>query len=153
MVGKVAANRSCNPGRGDTPLPEAYDFNVKEFTVNLANRPGMLAALTETLAAAGVSIEALAAFGFDDEGQVRVIVDNAEATRQALRGAGLAATERTILTTTLSPRPTSLAEMARSLADGGVNIEAMYLLNSCADGLEFAVAVDEPERARPHLQP
>ena len=57
-----------------------------------------------------------------------------------------------MLTATLSPRPTSLAKMARSLADSGINIDAMYLLNSCADGLEFAVAVDEPERAASHLQ-
>jgi hypothetical protein len=126
---------------------------MKEFTVNLANRPGMLAALTETLAEAGVSIEALAAFGLDAEGYVRVIVDDAGTTRQALRAAGLASTERTVLTTTLDHRPTSLAEMARSLANSGVNIDAMYLLNSCADGLEFAVAVDEPDRARPHLRP
>jgi len=126
---------------------------MTEFTVSLANRPGMLAALTETLAAAGVTIEALAAFGLDDEGYVRVIVDDAPATRQALRTAGLTSTERTILTTTLSPRPTSLAEMARSLADVGVNIDAMYLLNSCDDGLQFAVAVDDAERARPQLRP
>jgi hypothetical protein len=126
---------------------------MTEFTVNLANRPGMLAALTETLAAAGITVEALAAFGLDEEGQVRVIVDDAGATRQALQSAGLTATERTILTTTLSPRPTSLAEMARSLADSGVNIDAMYLLNSCADGLQYAVAVDEPDRAQPHLRP
>ena len=125
---------------------------MTEFTVKLANRPGMLAALTETLAEAGVAIEALAAFGLDDEGYVRVIVDNAEATRQALRSAGLTATERKVLTTTLSHQPSSLAKMTRSLANGGVNIDAMYLLNSCADGLEFAVAVDEPDRARPYLQ-
>ena len=123
-----------------------------EFTVNLANRPGMLAALTETLAEAGVSIEALAAFGLDDEGYVRVIVDDAGTTRQALKGAGLTSTERTVLTTTLSHQPASLAEMTRSLANSGVNIDAMYLLNSCADGLEFAVAVDEPDLARPHLR-
>lgn len=125
---------------------------MTEFTVNLANRPGMLAALTETLTAAGITIEALAAFGLDEEGHVRVVVDDATTTRHALQSAGLTATERTILTATLSPRSTSLAEMARSLADVGVNIDAMYLLNSCADGLEYAVAVDEPERARLHLQ-
>ena len=125
---------------------------MTEFTVNLANRPGMLAALTETLAAAGVMIEALAAFGLDEEGHVRVIVDNADATRQALRSAGLTSSERSVLTATLSPRPTSLAEMTRSLADSGINIDAMYLLNSCADGLEYAVAVNEPDRARAHLQ-
>lgn len=137
---------------GDAHHHVAYDLDMREFTVNLANRPGMLAALTETLANAGITIEALAAFGLDDEGQVRVVVDDADATRHALRSAGLTAVERTILTTTLSPRPTSLAEMTRALADSGVNIDAMYLLNSCADGLEFAVAVDEPERALPHLQ-
>ena len=120
---------------------------MTEFTVNLANRPGMLAALTETLAEAGVMIEALAAFGLDEEGHVRIIVDNAADTRRALKSAGLTASERT-----LSPRPTSLAEMTRSLADSGVNIDAMYLLNSCAEGLEYAVAVDEPDRARTHLQ-
>ncbi len=135
------------------PDHKAYDLKMKEFTVHLANRPGMLAALTETLTGAGVTIEALAAFGLNEEGYVRVIVDDAETARQALRGAGLNATERTILTTTLSHRPTSVAEMARSLADSGVNIDAMYLLNSCADGLEFAVAVDEPERVRSQLQP
>jgi hypothetical protein len=134
------------------PHNQAYALEMKEFTVNLANRPGMLASLTETLTEAGVAIEALAAFGLDDEGYVRVIVDNAEATRQALRAAGLGATERKILTMTLPHRPASLSEMTRSLAESGVNIEAMYLLNSCADGMEFAVAVDDPDRARLHLQ-
>ena len=149
----AAASSSRRAAESEIPHPEAYDSEMTEFTVNLANRPGMLAALTETLAAAGVTIEALAAFGLDDEGYVRVIVDDAAEARQSLRAAGLIFTERAILTTTLSPRPNSLAEMARSLADSGINIDAMYLLNSCAAGLEFAVVVDEPERARPHLQP
>jgi len=99
-----------------------------------------------------VTIEALAAFGLNDEGYVRVIVDDAGAARQALQSAGLSSTERQILTTTLSPRPSSLAEMTRSLAESGVNIDAMYLLNSGVDGLEFAVAVDEPDRALRHLR-
>lgn len=120
--------------------------------MSLANRPGMLARLTETLAEAGVNIEALAAFGVNEEGFVRLIVDNAEATRSALRTAGLVSTERSVLTTTLPHRPGTLARMTRSLADSGVNIEAMYLLRSSADGLEFAVAVDEPETARVHLR-
>jgi hypothetical protein len=124
---------------------------MTEFSVRLANRPGMLAALAETLADAGVNIEALAAFGFDEEGIVRVIVDNAVVARRALREAGLDATERQVLTTHLDNRPGSLARMARQLADGGVNIDAVYLLNSTAEGLEFAVAVSEIEQARQQL--
>ena len=80
-----------------------------------------------------------------------MIVDNAEAARHALRGAGLSASERTVLTTLLPHRPGTLARMTRSLADGGVNIEALYLLNSSADGLEFAVCVDDPDVALRHL--
>ena len=38
--------------------------------------------------------------------------------------------------------------MTRRLADAKVNIDAMYLLRSSAEGLEFAIAVDEPQRAR-----
>ena len=124
---------------------------MTEFSVRLANRPGMLAALAETLASAGVNIEALAAFGFDEEGLVRLIVNDAATARRALREAGLQATEREVLTTVLENRPGSLAKMARQLADGGVNIDAVYLLNSRAEGLEFAVAVRELEVARQQL--
>ncbi|HKZ24329.1 MAG TPA: ACT domain-containing protein [Acidimicrobiia bacterium] len=48
---------------------------MTEFVVRMANRPGMLASLTETLAAAGINIDALAAYGVDDEGIVRLVVD------------------------------------------------------------------------------
>ncbi|MFQ5966409.1 MAG: ACT domain-containing protein [Acidimicrobiia bacterium] len=124
---------------------------MKEFSVRLANRPGMLASLAQTLADANVNIEALAAFGFDEEGIVRLIVDDAEIARRALREAGLRATEREVLTTVLEDRPGSLAKMARELADAGVNIDAVYLLRTNSTGLEFAVAVDETELARERL--
>ncbi len=75
---RAAASSRLRNRAEPNPVDVAYHLEMTEFTVNLANRPGMLAALTETLAAAGVMIEALAAFGLDDEGHVRVIVDNAE---------------------------------------------------------------------------
>ena len=124
---------------------------MTEFTVHLANRPGMLAMLAERLASAGVNLEALAAYGIAEEGRVHLMVDDATAARSVLRGAGLAFDEREVLVTTLSHRPGSVAAMARSLADAGVNIEAVYLLRCSAGGMEFAVAVDDPETARTHL--
>ncbi len=44
---------------------------MTEFTIQLSNRPGQLAALAKMLADAGVNIEALAAFGVEDLGVVR----------------------------------------------------------------------------------
>lgn len=126
---------------------------MTEFTVHLANRPGMLAMLAEQIASAGVNIEALAAYGVGEEGRVHLMAGDAAAVRSVLRRAGLSFNEREVLLTTLSPRPGSLAAMARSLADAGVNIEALYLLRCSAEGLEFAIAVDDPETARRHLAP
>ena len=126
---------------------------MTEFTVHLANRPGMLAMLAEQIASTGVNIEALAAYGVGEEGRVHLMAGDAAAVRSVLRRAGLSFNEREVLLTTLSPRPGSLAAMARSLADAGVNIEALYLLRCSAEGLEFAVAVDDPQTARRHLAP
>jgi hypothetical protein len=41
--------------------------------------------------------------------------------------------------------------MAHRLAEAGVNIEAIYLLRTHPDGVEFAVAVDQPSVAESRL--
>jgi len=124
---------------------------MTEFTVFLANRPGMLALLAERLGDAGVNIEALAAFGLNETGLVRLIVDDAATTERVLDTADIGFEQRDILTTILPDRPGAMATMARRLADADVNIDAVYLLRSSAEGLEFAVAVDELPAARPLL--
>ena len=76
------------------------------------------------------------------------MVDDEVTTRSVLRRAGVAFEEREVMITTLPHRPGALATMARRLADAGVNIDAVYLLNSSAEGLDFALAVDEVAAAR-----
>ncbi|MGH9166782.1 MAG: hypothetical protein ACRD02_02980 [Acidimicrobiia bacterium] len=124
---------------------------VTEFTLKLANRPGQLAALAEILGSAGVNIEALAAFGMNEEGHVRMVVSDPELARRALDEAGFTLEEREILSTVLPNHPGSFAKMARSLAEAGVNIDAAYLLRTGPDGHEFAIAVTELEPAQHRL--
>ena len=124
---------------------------MTEFTIRLANRPGMLAELAQLLGQAGVNIEALAAFGHGEDGQVRIIVDNADTTRRTFQAAGISLDERQVITTILPNRPGELARMTKELAEGGVNIDAMYLLNTHADGREFAVAVTDGDTAQSRL--
>lgn len=126
---------------------------MTEFTVHLANRPGMLATLTEQISSSGVNIEALAAFGIGEIGVVRLMVDDAVTTRSVLRRAGMAFEERIVAVTTLPHRPGALAAMARNLADAGINIDAVYLLRCSAEGMEFAIGVDDPGRAAERLAP
>jgi len=37
------------------------------------------------------------------------------------------------------------------IADAGINIDALYVLRSNAEGIELAVSIDEPERSMPNL--
>ena len=125
---------------------------MTEFVVAMENRPGRLASLTEALADAGVNIEALTAYGYDGEASVRLIVSDSTVAARVLGEAGLQYDERTVLTVHLPHRPGELAKLTRSLADAGVNIDALYVLRSNADGIELAISVDQPATALPHLQ-
>lgn len=125
---------------------------VTEFIVSMENRPGRLAALTEALAAFGVNIEALTAYGHDGEGTVRLITSDAPTTRRVLNEADLHHTEHTALAVSLPHRPGELARLTRLLADAGVNIDALYVLRANSDGIDLAISVDQPETALPHLE-
>ena len=124
---------------------------MKEFSVTLANKPGQLATLAGRLADAGVHIESLAAIGSDGESLVRFMPDDADAARRVLTGAGVHFEERPILDTFLPDEPGALASVTQRLADAGVNIDSIYLLHSSAEGLHFAVTVDDPELGRAQL--
>ncbi len=125
---------------------------MKEFSVTLANQPGQLATLARRLSDAGVHIQSLAAIGTDNESLIRLMPDDADATRRVLQDAGLHFEERLVLDTFLPDEPGALAEVAQRLADAGVNIDSMYLLHSNAEGLHFAVTVDDPQAARANLR-
>ena len=122
-----------------------------EFSVNMANRPGQLASLARELANAGVNIEALAAMTDGPDGHIKLVVDDETSARVVLRDAGVNYRERRVINAILHDSPGALADMAEALAKTGVNIEAMYLLNSNAEGLHFAVAVDDSESAQERL--
>lgn len=125
---------------------------MKEFSVTLANQPGQLATLARKLSDAGVHIQSLAAIGSDSESLVRLMPDDDDATRRVLHASGLHFEERLVLDTFLPDEPGALAEVAQRLADAGVNIESIYLLHSNAEGLHFAVTVDDPQLAQANLR-
>ncbi len=124
---------------------------MTEFTIQLANRPGQLAGLAKMMADAGVNIEALAAFGIEDLGVVRMLVDDPSAAREVLDEGGLVAQEREVITTVISHEPGTLAQLTQSLADAEVNIDGLYFLHANSDSIELALAVDDPNTARTRI--
>ena len=116
-----------------------------EFVVRLDNHPGALSALTDVLGDSGINIEAMSAWGANGNGVVRLITDNENTTRHVLAEAGLVNTEHRVLTALVVDEPGSLARVTRQLGEAGINIEALYVLRSSSDGIELALAVDDPD--------
>lgn len=124
---------------------------MTEFTVHLANQPGQLATLARRLSDAGVNIDAFAAFAGGEMGVVRFVADHADTARRVLNEADLVYDEHRVITTVISSQAGALARMTESLADTGVNIDAMYLLHTDGEHMQYALAVNDPDTAVEHL--
>jgi hypothetical protein len=100
---------------------------MKDLTVVLEDRPGELAKLGEATGAAGINIEGMSAQTREGRGELHILVEDAQAGREALSGAGIEVQEeRDALVVAVEDRPGTMAEVARKLADAGVNVEFAY---------------------------
>jgi hypothetical protein len=102
---------------------------MKDLTVSLEDRPGTLADLGEALGKAGINIEGLTAVSSEGRAIVHVLVEDAAA---ALEGAGIKVEgEAEPLISELPSgqvdQPGVVGQMARAMADAGVNIQVVYL--------------------------
>lgn len=105
---------------------------MKDLTVSLEDKPGELARMGEALGGAGVNIEGMAAMTAEGRGIIHLLVEDASATRAALEGAGIAiAGEADPLIAEFPAdqvdRPGAMGEMARAVAEAGVNVQVVYL--------------------------
>ena len=122
-----------------------------DLTVVLTDEPGELAKLGQTTGTAGVNIQGMCAFTGEGRGIIHLLVANGSAERAvtALEEAGMGvADKREVLVVDIADRPGSLGEMARELADAGVNIELLY---TTFGGVRIVIATDDLDSARAAL--
>jgi hypothetical protein len=105
---------------------------MKDLTVSLEDRPGTLATLGETLGEAGINLEGLCAVTHEGRGIIHILVQDPAKARSALEQAGIKVEgEGDPLVSELPQdqidRPGRLGEMARKVADAGVNVQVVYL--------------------------
>jgi hypothetical protein len=100
-----------------------------DIRIEADNRPGQLAAIGEELGKAGVNIDGFSATVDDGRGFLHLLVEDGATARQALEAAGftVAGEREAIVLDNVEDRPGYLGELARRLADAGVNIESAYL--------------------------
>ena len=118
---------------------------VKDLTIILQDRPGTLADMGEILGKAGINIEGMCATQCQDKGIIHILVEDSAGARQALKAKGIeVTTEREVLVKEIENRPGTLGEVARKLANAGVNIELVYP----ATKTRLVIGVDNLEKAR-----
>lgn len=106
---------------------------MHDLMVNLANEPGTLARLGDTLGNAGINIEGVcglvgAAAG---GGEVHILVADAQMARDALSDAGIeASAERDVEVVSVIDQPGEMGRHLRKIGDAGVNVDLVYLATS-----------------------
>ena len=122
-----------------------------DLTVILSDEPGHLPELGSATGVAGINILGLCAFTGEGRGIIHVLVEDAVAERasKVLQDAGMGvADRRPVLVVDIEDRPGSLGELARELAEAGVNIELLY---TTFGGVRVVIATDDLESARAAL--
>jgi hypothetical protein len=125
---------------------------MRDFVIHLGHRPGELAGVTNALSLQGVNIKSLAAMTLGNEALLRLIPDDAEAARDALRAANIRFEEKELINVLLENRAGEVTGVAAKLADAGLNLEAAYVVGLADDMIELAIAVDDVKKAKKLLE-
>jgi hypothetical protein len=121
----------------------------QDLTVIMEDRPGKLADLGEATGKAGVNIDGLCAMVGDGKGFIHLLVDDADAARKALEDAGISvADEREAVVVDLHDKPGAMGEIARDLAEAGVNIDVAYTIFS---GVRLVIITEDTDKAKAAL--
>src|SRR5262245_24813927 len=112
---------------------------MRDFAIQLTHRPGELARVANALSSQRVNIKAVAGLAIDKYVTVRIIADNVQAARTAFESANIRYEESEIVQVLLEHRAGELAMVSTKLADGGVNLRAIYLTGIAGNLVELAI--------------
>lgn len=118
------------------------------FSVDLEDKPGELARVTEAIAQKGINIIGFSGATAGGRGAVLITTNDEEGTRRALAEAGCQVREAELVTASLEHKPGSLAATARKLADAGINISGAMPVGMSEGKVSVAFATDQPAKAR-----
>jgi hypothetical protein len=122
---------------------------MKDLTVIMEDQPGKLADLGEATGRAGINIAGLCAMVGDGKGFIHILVEDEDAARKALGEAGIQiADEREAVIVDLHDKPGAMGEIARDLAEAGVNIDVAYTIFT---GVRLVILTEDVEAAREAL--
>lgn len=101
-------------------------MSLKQISVFLENKPGMMFSVTELLAQNNIDMRALSLAETSEFGIVRLIVDDVYATSTVLKDAGFIHNITKVLGVAIPDEPGGLHRVLEALKEADINVEYMY---------------------------
>lgn len=102
-------------------------MSIRQLSVFVENKQGHLAACLDTLAEGEVNVLSFTIADTTDYGILRLVVDEVDLAKHLLTAADYAVVEHPVVCAQVPHRPGALADIARMVADSGLDIEYIYL--------------------------
>ena len=123
-------------------------MQVEQISVFLENKSGRLSEVTAILSEAKVNIRALALADTSDFGVLRLIVDDTEKARQALKHNGFTVGKTNVVAVEVADRPGGLHEILTLLHNAELNVEYMYaFVRSSGDNAVMIFRIEKDREA------
>lgn len=100
-----------------------------DLVIEVDNRPGALAQIAAAISDAGVNLAAATCVGIGERAELHILVPHAEAARHALAitHQAVVTREREVVVVEIEDRPGALADLARTVAEAGVDLDLVYV--------------------------
>ena len=122
---------------------------MKDLTISLGDHPGSLAKVGEALGKAGVNIEGICGVTVQGKGVIHLLVGDAAKARRALEANHIdVAKETEVMVLPIEDRPGVLGNVARRLANAGVNLQLAYMATSA----RLVVGADDLGKVRAAIE-
>ena len=105
-----------------------------QFSVFLANKPGVLSKIFRELAKAKINISTIAMMDSMEHGVLRMIVDDPVPARLAFQRLNVSVSETDVLTITLPNRPGAAADLCERMAAAHISIGYLYCTGGAKGG-------------------
>lgn len=116
---------------------------VKQISVFLPNKKGMLAQVSRYLADNNIDLKALSIADTQDFGILRLICDNVENVEKILKDGGYLTVITDVLVTSIKNVPGALASITEALSEADVSVEYVYEFPTVSENILFVFRVDD----------
>jgi hypothetical protein len=121
---------------------------MEQITILVEDKPGALADICEAFGKNGVNIKSISAEGLGEAGIIRVITEDMNTAKRALKREGYSFSTSEVIPIRLSDKPGELGKVTRLLSDNEINILYIYLIGKDKGSTDLALRVSYVEGAK-----